>query len=181
MNREADVTPDDIFARCLAVTLAEEGGYSTDPDDPGNWTGAAVGKGVCKGTKYGISAAAFPNLDIAALTREQAAAIYQRDYWASIKGDQLPPALALCLFDAAVNSGVMTAVRWLQECVGVTPDGIMGPVTLAAIGDAPLSDLCAGFQAVRLRALPNEPRFLEGWKLRALRVTLAAGGMLDAG
>lgn len=33
-----------------------------DANDPGNWTGGEIGKGECKGTNYGISAASYPDL-----------------------------------------------------------------------------------------------------------------------
>jgi lysozyme family protein len=79
----------DNFANCFAFTLGAEGGYSNNPGDPGNWTGGAVGHGEVRGTKYGISASAYPALDIANLTEAQAEEIYRRDYWASLHGDEL--------------------------------------------------------------------------------------------
>ena len=54
----------DNFARCFAFTLAAEGPFTKLASDPGNWTGGAVGHGALHGTKYGISAAAYPGLDI---------------------------------------------------------------------------------------------------------------------
>ncbi len=173
----------EAFARSFAETIGEEGGYTADPDDPGNWTGGGIGLGACKGTKFGISAASYPGLDIAALTLEDAKAIYARDYWAPIAGDALPPALAMIVFDAAVNAGVGTAIGWLQAALGVARDGILGPRTLAAvpIASEKLKDLCAEFQAARLAALPPDPRFRRGWQTRICRVTLTAGGLLDHG
>ncbi|HTW27886.1 MAG TPA: glycosyl hydrolase 108 family protein [Acetobacteraceae bacterium] len=160
-----------LFEQVFGVVIGEEGSYSTDPADPGNWTGGAPGKGVCRGTKYGISAAAHPDTDIAQLTLADAEAIYQQEYWQPIAGDSLPPALALLAFDAAVNCGVSRAARWLQLACGATPDGIVGPVTLAAIraqagkGAA----LCTEFQAQRLTfmaALPTWSQFGLGWARR---------------
>ena len=54
------ITFDEAFRRLIG----HEGGYSTDRRDPGNWTGGKVGVGVLKGTKYGIAANTYPNLDI---------------------------------------------------------------------------------------------------------------------
>ena len=59
----------DNFERCFAFTLGAEGGYSNNPADPGNWTGGAVGNGELRGTNFGISASAYPQLDIANLTQ----------------------------------------------------------------------------------------------------------------
>lgn len=131
------------FDPAFRIVVGEEGGYDADPRDAGNYTGAAVGAGVLRGTKYGISAAAFPMLDIAALTLADAQAIYRRDYWDRIAGDALPDPLALMLFDAAVNQGVFKAATMLQSAVGVTQDGDIGPLTLAAVASADVLDTLA--------------------------------------
>ena len=62
----------DRFAAAFAVVLGHEGGYTADPTDPGNWTGGAPGRGECRGTNWGISAASYPDLPIRALTPDQA-------------------------------------------------------------------------------------------------------------
>jgi lysozyme family protein len=128
----------DNFERCFAFTLGAEGGYSNNPADPGNWTGGAVGNGELRGTNFGISASAYPQLDIANLTQKQAEDIYRRDYWAVLQGDRLPLPVALVAFDAAVNAGPKRAVAWLQQAAGVPADGVLGHATLAALnaGDA---------------------------------------------
>ena len=55
---------EDAFARLIG----NEGEFDDSPKDRGNWTGGAIGVGELRGTKYGISAAAFPTLDIKAIT-----------------------------------------------------------------------------------------------------------------
>lgn len=104
-----------MFHAVIPVVINLEGGLSLDPRDNGNWTGGKQGAGELRGTKYGISAAAYPTLDIQALTVDDAKAIYKRDYWDAVGGDELPPALAAVVFDTAVNSGVGTALRLLSE------------------------------------------------------------------
>ena len=120
------------FQMALTFTLAQEGGFQNSPDDPGNWTGGAVGQGQLVGTNFGISAAAYPTLDIANLTKDQATAIYQSDYWDAISGDKLPVSMAIVTFDAAVNSGPGMGAKWLQSALGITADGVIGPETIAA-------------------------------------------------
>ena len=85
----------DAFAQAFEIVVGHEGGYSAEPQDPGNWTGGAVGQGHLAGTKFGISAAAYPDVDIAALTPDDAAAIYRHAYWERVHADALPPPLAL--------------------------------------------------------------------------------------
>lgn len=74
------------FDAAFALTVGEEGGFSQDPRDGGNWTGGAPGKGSLRGTKYGISAASYPTLHIDALTLADAKAIYRRDFWGAVAG-----------------------------------------------------------------------------------------------
>jgi hypothetical protein len=93
------------FEQALPYIKKFEGGLSMNPDDNGNWTGGKKGVGVLKGTKYGISAASYPNLDIKNLTPEQAKAIYKKDYWDKIGADGIPENVRLSAFDAAVNQG----------------------------------------------------------------------------
>lgn len=124
------------FERAMGPILRQEGGMTKDPNDPGNWTGGHVGKGELKGTKYGISAAQYPDLDIENLTPDDARAIYRRDYWTPIKGDELPWPLAFFVFDTAINQGCdaranFTAQRLLQKALDVPQDGILGPATMS--------------------------------------------------
>ena len=162
----------DIFTTCFALLIGEEGGYTADHADPGNWTGGKVGSGICAGTKYGLSAAAFPNLDIASVTLAQAQAIYRSLYWARIAGDQLPAPLALLAFDASVNNGVSRATHWLQQAAGCTADGVLGPATLQAINASAERDadsMLIEFQAQRLlymASLPTWKTFGLGWARR---------------
>ena len=78
------------FPRCIDRILAEEGGLSHHPRDPGGLT------------KFGISQRTYPDLDIRHLTRAQARAIYQRDFWQPLRADDLPPGLDLLVLDRAV-------------------------------------------------------------------------------
>ena len=85
------------------------------------------GEGKLRGTKYGISAAAFPTLDIANLTLDTAKAIYRANYWNKIAGDEMPGPIAEAVFDCAVNQGTEAAAEMLQEALGVDADGIIRP------------------------------------------------------
>jgi lysozyme family protein len=166
------------FDHLFEIVVGSEGGFTDDPADPGNWTGGAVGAGTCRGTKFGISASAYPDIDIGTLTRDAAMTLYQRDYWQRFSGDRLPPALALLVFDAAINNGLSRAVRWLQQIARVPQDGVVGPRTLTAVAQlaaAPngLGDLCAEFLAQRLvfmTSLATWKTFGLGWARRLCRL-----------
>lgn len=85
------------FNAAFDFVIGAEGGYVNDPKDPGGET------------KYGISKRAYPGLDIASLTIEQARDIYHLDYWLPAGCESLDQAKALIVFDAAVNQGVSFA------------------------------------------------------------------------
>jgi lysozyme family protein len=176
------------FEHAFAFVVGHEGGFDETRADPGNWTGGAVGSGELKGTKFGISAAAYPALEIANLTLTDAQAIYKRDYWDRASADRLPPPLALLVFDAAVNNGVGRAARWLQGAVGVRADGQIGPATLAALNAAVAKSggaaLCAEFMAQRLAfmaALPTWRVFGLGWARRLCALPYESLAMMESG
>jgi lysozyme family protein len=157
------------FDVAIERVLSHEGGFSDDPRDRGNWTGGKVGSGELKGTKWGISAASYPHLDIANLTREDAIELYRRDYWRRIHPESLPPGFVYQVFDMAVNHGVVAAIRALQQSVGVKVDGLFGPKTLAAVQQMRGSDLVALFVAERLEAFTDAPTWKthgRGWVRR---------------
>ncbi len=108
----------DLFDRAFSLVIGNEGIYSDDPQDSGNWSGNAVGVGELKGTKYGISAAAYPHLDIKNLSLEVAKAIYLRDYWIPSGAGALAWPMAYVHFDTAVLHGVGRANAWLTASGG---------------------------------------------------------------
>ncbi|EFH11613.1 glycoside hydrolase family 108 protein [Teichococcus cervicalis] len=176
-----------MFEAAFEVLIGHEGGLSMVASDPGNWTGGKVGSGQLRGTRYGISAAAFPTLDIASLTLDQARAIYRAMYWQPLGADDFPPATALVLFDSAVNNGVSRAVRFLQLAVGSTADGLLGTATRAAtrrkLGNgAPEQDvaLASEIHARRIdfmARLSTWPTFGLGWARRLASLPFQAAAL----
>lgn len=104
----------DLFEWAVSGTIDLEGGLSKNSRDPGNWTTGQIGHGELKGTKYGISAASYPDEDIANLTVEQAKAIYRRDFWQKMGCDGMTRRLAVLVFDAAVQHSPEVAAEWLH-------------------------------------------------------------------
>lgn len=156
---------DAAFERLIGI----EGGYSDDAGDPGNWTGGDIGRGACKGTKYGVSAAAYPGEDIEGLTLSRAKEIYRRDYWGAAGCDAVPPAAKYELFDMAVNSGVRAAIKGVQRAVGEHADGILGPRTLQSVQSMPADRLRLRLAAARLLLLTEArtwPAYGRGWTRR---------------
>ena len=147
------------FNLAIPVVLANEGGYINDPDDPGGET------------KYGISKASYPHLDIANLTVAQATAIYLRDFW--LFNGLISQTVATKIFDSYVNER-HDAIKIAQRIVGAAVDGCYGPCTEDLINAAnPFTfltafraELVAHYQAI-VAANPNEAKFLKDWLRRA--------------
>jgi len=157
------------FARAFEVVVGHEGGLSLDRADRGNWTSGTVGVGELRGTKYGIAAHVYPDLDIRNLTLAQARGLYYRDYWLPMRGDDLPEPIAVEAFDAAVNHGVRQATRLMQRALGVADDGYIGPVTLGAARNIAPARFVARFNGERLMFytdLKTWPAFGRGWTRR---------------
>jgi lysozyme family protein len=167
----------DNFMRAFAFTVRPdiEGGLSLDHDDKGNWTGGEVGKGELLGTKYGVSAASYPTLDIPNLSIRDVQELYRRDFWRKAGCDRLPPRVAVAVFDMAVNHGVSNAVKMLQEVVGTEKDGITGVKTEAAAKSREQDDLIVDLLRVRLdfyRGLKTFQRYGKGWQRRVLKLAM---------
>lgn len=139
-----------LFDTTFTRVIGHEGGYQTLKNDRGNWTSGVVGKGTLKGTKFGIAAMSYPNLDIKNLTVAQAKEIYKRDWWDKMGMDRYPAALTFQMFDAAINHGMSNANKILQRAVGAKDDGIIGEKTLVAVNKTELNDLLMLFIACRI-------------------------------
>lgn len=130
------------FLTSHKLTVSNEGGFSNDRNDPGNWTGGKIGSGLLVGTNHGISAPVLmrylrrtPTMeDMRNLKIETAYEIYKKNYWNLIKGDKINnQEVANVLYDNAVNIGATGAVKMMQKEVGTLPTGVMDELTLKKI------------------------------------------------
>jgi len=160
------------FGRCLALTFAQEGGYSDHPLDPGG----ATNFGVTQATLSKARGRAVTKAEVRALSRDEAAAIYRQLYWAPIGGDDLPSGVDVAVFDHAVNSGPAAALRTLRAALGL-PLAASLSTTLAASAntraDALVRELCRRRMSF-LRGLRTFPAFGRGWTRRVDAVQAAA-------
>ena len=136
-------------------------GYVNDPDDRGGET------------KFGVAANANPGVDISALDWAGATEIYEQKYWNAGKCDKLPEKVAFAHFDACINHGTKGAAVLLQQALGVTADGNIGPGTLGAVAKlspeflvkAMLEKRRAQFKFICMKN-PSQSKFLAGWLAR---------------
>jgi len=164
------------FVHCLDIVFKEEGGYTNDPNDPGG------------PTNFGITLAdlkEWRNKDVTAedvknMSKAEAQEIYRSKYWNPMQCGDLPNGIDLEVFDFGVNAGIRTAVKVLQTVIGVTADGSVGPITIAAKA-ADTRATVQAFSQRRLdyyRSLTKEwPHFGTGWTNRTNSVEQAALNM----
>jgi lysozyme family protein len=113
------------FADDMTLLLKFEGGYTVDSGGP---------------TNYGVTQSTYNDWrfkSVKDITMDEVYAIYNQMYWLAAgcdKLDALSPALGAIHFDCAVNCGVGTAVRMLQEICSASPeDGVFGQETYKAV------------------------------------------------
>lgn len=149
------------FDAAFDILLKHEGGYSNHSADPGGKTMYGVTEAVAREVGY--------KGDMRDLPLDLAKRIYRDKYWDAVKAEQLPPAIRLAIFDAAVNSGPGQAAKWLQRALGVKDDGAIGPQTIAAANAGNPDALRMRMLAQRLKfmtGLSNWPAFSRGWANR---------------
>jgi lysozyme family protein len=164
------------FSKAIKVVLDHEGGYVNDKDDPGGET------------NYGLSCRFLVTLDpwwahdwrIAHMTKPEATAIYLDHWWnPGHYGEITDTTLATKVFDMAVNMGAKQAVKLVQRALTdagtqTTDDGMLGPVTIAALNAVNLETILNKIIARQIdfyRDLathkPVLAKFLPGWSKRA--------------
>ena len=163
----------DNFQAALAAVLHHEGGFSNHSADPGGMTNLGCTKAVWE-EHCGHS---VDEKAMRALTPDDVAPLYKRKYWDKVCGDDLPSGVDFVVFDAAINSGPSRAAKWLQACVGVDPDGGIGPKTLAAVNAVDPKELVKDYSKRRLSfltGLATWETFGRGWSKRVLEVEASA-------
>jgi lysozyme family protein len=149
------------FEKYIDLVLKHEGGYTNDSDDLGGET------------KWGISKRAYPSLDIKHLSKDKAKEIYRRDYWEKNRCHLLPEGVDYIHFDTAINMGSGRASKLLQEAAGVTVDGIVGPMTIAAaqnINPERYLLLRLNYYCQIVRGRNSQAKYIGGWSNRVMDI-----------
>jgi lysozyme family protein len=178
MNGTVDV--DDL----IDAVIDREGGYVNHSADEGGPTCFGITEAVARAHGYAGPMRRLP--------RGDAAAIYRRLYWLRPHFDDIAKRsarLAAELFDTGVNMGPAVALTFLQRALNalnrsgkdypdLTPDGRIGPATLAALdtflrirgrssGETVLLRALEALQGERYLRLaerrPANEAFLYGW------------------
>lgn len=155
------------FFDCLDIILKHEGGFVDHPKDPGG----ATNKGVTHKTYSQFLGRPLNGVEeLKQIPDGHVMAIYKTGYWDTVRGDELPSGVDLAVFDWSVNSGHRRASRALQKVVGASPDGIIGPRTVAAVLCTDPTAIIKEFDEIRVdfyKSLNTFETFGRGWLKRA--------------
>lgn len=169
------------YAESLRRLLADEGGYTNDPQDPGGPTNFGI-------TIYDYRRYVKPNAtaaDVRAMTLEEAKGVYRPKYWDAQRCSELPPGVDYATFDYGVNSGIGRSGKVLRRCLSL-PDNtsaITDEVVLQA-GGIPQDKLITAICDERLRflkSLRTWPHFGGGWGRRVAGVKTISLRMAQGG
>lgn len=165
------------FARSLDLVLQSEGGWSDHPSDPGG----ATMKGITMDVYRRYKQRTVTKQELRNITQAEIEEIYQDGYWTPSHCDDLPGGVDYLVFDFAVNAGPGRAAKTLQAALGVTQDGLIGPVTMAQVNASDPAALIASYSVAKerfYRSLPTFGVFGTGWLNRIRIVKAHAEAML---
>lgn len=132
-------------------------------------------------TKYGITKASYPDVDVTNLTFDEACTIWESDYWSHYGLSRLNSQdIANKVMSYLMNQNPYSAIRNIQRAINhcggnVVNDGLLGLATIQALNTLPQDWLLdririegVSFYLFRVKVEPKDIKFLEGWCNRAL-------------
>jgi uncharacterized protein (TIGR02594 family) len=181
----SDTQPVSTFDLAMAHVFEMEGGYTDDPHDPGGPTNLGITLATYAAWRdVAVTPDTFGQLkvELRALDRATATAIYRARYWTPSRAADMPPAVALMHLDATVNHGVTGATRLLHQALGLDVTDRIDDAVVAAIADQDLESLVNAYADVRTakyRSLPHFWRFGRGWLNRVTKTRAAALALIS--
>jgi lysozyme family protein len=153
-----------------AIELAE--GWPKFTDHPADQGGPTKGGITLQTLRVWRGIPTLSTVDLIALERPEARAIYQFMFVQPFYALSGFPKLRHYLIDLGVLRGPRAAAIWLQEIVGATADGWIGPKTMKALQPFKrhVLEMLIGVRFVhieqRIRELPSQAVFRDGWRNR---------------
>jgi lysozyme family protein len=142
----------------IKLTLQNEGGFTDNPADSGG------------ATNMGIEQRDLPYINIQDLTEAQAINYYDDHYWSALYSQIESQLVANKIFDFGVLFGVGTAVKFLQEILNITVDGVFGEGTLAEVNNTDEVSLLKAYKVEMVKYVlaigadnPKDREFVAGW------------------
>jgi lysozyme family protein len=148
--------------------------YENVPGDRGGPTkwGVTIGRlATIKGVKLPkAGTSAYNRLvdDLKALSPDEIKAIYKRDYWDAVRGDDLPPGVDFAVADFGLNSGPSRAAKYLCRCLGLKQSDSLNNEVVQAARRSNAADLVNAYCDARAAfltqiAVGTQAKFRKGW------------------
>ena len=179
----------DIFDMCYETIVVKiEKLYSNDPQDAGGETVWGIARNrhpestIWPIVDYLRTQPNFPDSikdhpEITAQTKD----FYRLQFWNTLRCSELPPSLALMVFDEAINEGPGQAARDLQKAIGATVDGSIGDHTIETANHKWSPWMLSHFAAIRSIGYTFKhdwPVYQNGWMDRIFEIYRQAATML---
>lgn len=158
------------FDECYKIVRELEGGYADEKHDKGGPTNYGVTQETYNDW---LEAGGESVRSVKEITESEVKDIYM-EYWRDAKCSYIPKPVDLLVFSTAIHSGPKRSIKLLQNCLGVTPDGLFGPIThlslneeIAAMGvkhvcELYLQELQYWYLEI-VRRDHKQRKFLNGW------------------
>ena len=114
-----------FFEKAVNQIILIEGGYVNNPKDKGGATKYGITEKVARQNGY--------IYEMRNLTKVKAKEIYKKEYWEKIGVNCESFNISFLLFDFAVNSGVKTAVKHLQNALNSLLKGMIEPLIIDGV------------------------------------------------
>lgn len=159
------------FTFAFKKLMQWEGRESDDPNDTGGHT------------ILGVSRKHHPDMHaklVGKTYQEQMRLVkpwYKTEFWDMAHCDLAPSPVGIVMFEAAVHSGPLRSIRWLQKAAGTKADGILGPKSRQAIARKHPIALMMEFNIQRIDSLADFetwPHHKIGWLRRLMDIQYSA-------
>lgn len=178
------------FDSAVSFILANEGGLSENPNDPGGITNFGISLRFVREIpedrlrRYGIFEP-ITDATIRELTIDQAKLIYRGEFWEAVPFEKIQnQQLCNYIFDMCVNHGIAQGTKLTQRAVWacqktvnfIKDDGVLGSKTVAAINHCSFMLIVAmmgqrdGFYRRLVALNPSRKGDLHGWLNRCYRI-----------
>lgn len=162
------------FLPAFEMMMRNEGGYrlTNIPGDSGGQTYAGISRR--RNPRWpgwaSIDAGETPDTS-------DVRAFYKSEYWDAVQGDGIEAqTIAASIFDFGVNAGTKVSVKLAQLVVGATPDGVVGPRTIAMLNTYDPAAFQTQFALAKIKRYldicntkPDQTKFLRGWLNRTFK------------
>ncbi len=165
------------FQASLKLVLQSEGGNDDDPADHGGRTSRGITQREYDAWRHEKG---VPTIDVWQAPQSDIVSIYHDEYWEPYC-DLMPIGVDYIHFNNSVLDGPHRAAVLLQQALGLTADGRIGPITRQAIAAANAAATIAKLSAASAafyRSL-HQPTFIKGWLNRVAFVNANAMKMVQ--